>query len=469
MSLTGVCGALMVGAGFVIGMHVLGDNSFLTHLATGRIIVDSHHVPSHDPFSFSALGHPWVVQSWLASLAYGVLDDAGGLRWIMVYTGILSAILAGLVWTLTRPAGRVLPRLGIATVVLVIGASFWGERPLLVALVALGLVLLSVEGRLDPRWLVAVMWVWVNVHGSFPLGLIAIAAFAIGRRLDGEQPTVELAALKWAVVGTLLGAINPVGPKLLFFPIALLSKYDVLKLVSEWQSPRFTSTAERMFLLEIILVVVALVRRPSWRATIPAIVFIPAALLGVRNVTIASIVVIPGLARGLADLGSLEGDERRPVFAPAAAVILAAAVLVGTAKLSDPESKINDTYPVKAVDFTERAGLTGAGRHVVAQDFVGNYLEERLGPRANVFIDDRFDMYPDQITTDYLLLLYVISWPAETGGGSFSQLLRYLSLPEHFATMVRGLISTKDIIYFLSVIAVALFLTQRSVESVRWR
>jgi ABC-2 type transport system permease protein len=68
-----------------------------------------------------------------------------------------------------------------------------------------------------------------------------------------------------------------------------------------------------------------------------------------------------------------------------------------------------------------------------------------------------------------LLLLYVISWPAETGGGSWSGLLRYLSLPEHFATMVRGLISTKDIVYFLSVIAVALFLTQRSVESVRWR
>ena len=32
-----------------------------------------------------------------------------------------------------------------------------------------------------------------------------------------------------------------------------------------------------------------------------------------------------------------------------------------------------------------------------------------------------------------LLLLYVISWPAETGGGTFSSLLRYLSLPEHFA------------------------------------
>jgi ABC-2 type transport system permease protein len=68
-----------------------------------------------------------------------------------------------------------------------------------------------------------------------------------------------------------------------------------------------------------------------------------------------------------------------------------------------------------------------------------------------------------------LLLLYVIAWPAETGGGTFSSLLRYLSLPEHFANMVRGVISTKDIVYFLSVVAVALFLTQRSVESVRWR
>ena len=51
------------------------------------------------------------------------------------------------------------------------------------------------------------MWLWVNVHGSFPLGLVALAALAIGRRLDGASPTVELAApLKWAVIGTALGA-----------------------------------------------------------------------------------------------------------------------------------------------------------------------------------------------------------------------------------------------------------------------
>src|SRR5262249_39798127 len=31
-----------------------------------------------------------------------------------------------------------------------------------------------------------------------------------------------------------------------------------------------------------------------------------------------------------------------------------------------------------------------------------------------------------------LLLLYVISWPAQAGGAQFADLLRYLSLPDHF-------------------------------------
>lgn len=68
-----------------------------------------------------------------------------------------------------------------------------------------------------------------------------------------------------------------------------------------------------------------------------------------------------------------------------------------------------------------------------------------------------------------LILLFVISWPAEAGGGAVWSLLKYLSLPEHFATLVRGVIDTSDIVFFLSMILVALFLTQRSVESARWR
>ncbi len=68
-----------------------------------------------------------------------------------------------------------------------------------------------------------------------------------------------------------------------------------------------------------------------------------------------------------------------------------------------------------------------------------------------------------------LLLLYIIGWPADTAGDILGPLLRYLSVTEHFAEMVKGLIDTKDLVYFLTVIVLALFFTQRSVESVRWR
>ena len=68
-----------------------------------------------------------------------------------------------------------------------------------------------------------------------------------------------------------------------------------------------------------------------------------------------------------------------------------------------------------------------------------------------------------------LLLLYVIAWPAETAGPVMGAVLKYLSLTEHFGEMVKGIIDTKDLVYFGSVILLSLFLTHRSVESVRWR
>jgi ABC-2 type transport system permease protein len=68
-----------------------------------------------------------------------------------------------------------------------------------------------------------------------------------------------------------------------------------------------------------------------------------------------------------------------------------------------------------------------------------------------------------------LLLLYVISWPAETAGPVLGAVLKYVSLTEHFGEMVKGVVDTKELVYFGSVILLALFLTQRSVESVRWR
>jgi ABC-2 type transport system permease protein len=68
-----------------------------------------------------------------------------------------------------------------------------------------------------------------------------------------------------------------------------------------------------------------------------------------------------------------------------------------------------------------------------------------------------------------LLLLFVISWPAEGAGETLKALLTYLSVTEHFNSMMRGVLDTKDVVYFVSLIAVFLFLNHRAVESARWK
>jgi len=68
-----------------------------------------------------------------------------------------------------------------------------------------------------------------------------------------------------------------------------------------------------------------------------------------------------------------------------------------------------------------------------------------------------------------LLLLYVINWPADTSTPTISAVLHYLSVTEHFGEFVKGLIDSRAVVYFLSLISAALFLTHRSVESLRWR
>lgn len=68
-----------------------------------------------------------------------------------------------------------------------------------------------------------------------------------------------------------------------------------------------------------------------------------------------------------------------------------------------------------------------------------------------------------------LLLLYVINWPADTSTPTLGAVLHYLSVTEHFGEFVKGVIDSRAVVYFVSVISAALFLTHRSVESLRWR
>jgi ABC-2 type transport system permease protein len=67
------------------------------------------------------------------------------------------------------------------------------------------------------------------------------------------------------------------------------------------------------------------------------------------------------------------------------------------------------------------------------------------------------------------LLLWVLEWVSGYESAMWAQVLAYLSVITHFESFGRGVIESKDAIFYFTLIFLGLFFTTRSMESLRWR
>jgi ABC-2 type transport system permease protein len=66
------------------------------------------------------------------------------------------------------------------------------------------------------------------------------------------------------------------------------------------------------------------------------------------------------------------------------------------------------------------------------------------------------------------LMLWVLDWAAFQTGALY-EVISYLSVVSHFESFAKGVLDLKDGVYYVSLIALGLFLTARSMDSMRWR
>jgi ABC-2 type transport system permease protein len=67
------------------------------------------------------------------------------------------------------------------------------------------------------------------------------------------------------------------------------------------------------------------------------------------------------------------------------------------------------------------------------------------------------------------LLLWLLSWFTAFESTVLSKVINYLSIVTHMENFSKGVVDTKDVVFYLSMIFFSLFLTSRSMESLRWR
>lgn len=414
LTLEHVAMAAIVAIGAVVIAGPVSDNSLLTHIRTGRDIAHNWSVPSVDSYSYTAAGTHWTVQSWLAEASYGLLDRLGGLRAIVYEHVVLGAILAALVVALAR-VGSMIGTACAAGIPMALLFEQLAPRPFLFGLVCLALLIFVVDRRKNPWLLLPVAWVWVNTHGSWPLGLFWFTLTIAGTLLDERRLDRDLTkAAGLFGVGVLLGAVNPVGPKILWFwSVAVGERSHSFADIVEWASLDFRTVAGTIAGLGMLVVVAVCFRQKvDWRRCLPVVAFAFAAMYSARNVTAFAVVSAPALRMALTT-GTLPSkarparDNRMAVIALGLVVVMALTDVARVALLDPFEG---GGYPIAALAVLKDQKRLEPNHRLAAREYVGNYLEW-AEPDVKVFIDDRFDMYPISVSNDYDVLFKTTSDP----------------------------------------------------------
>ncbi len=395
--------------GWAIGLAKLSDNSFFWHLKTGEYILD-HGIPHHDVFSYTAPGTKWVAQSWLAEATYAVLFRSMGGFGIRLFVGVVGAGIGMLTYRLAlRIVRDRLVACGLTAAALAGIYTVWSERPLLIGVLCLLVLLWTVEvpdcfvGRHPMVVVPVLMWLWANTHGTYQLGFAYLGLHLLGRWIDGNPPWAgrERRLLFGALIAFAAVFVNPYGVGLVTFPIELLSRGDILSHIIEWKSPDFRQAWGIALAIWIVVFVVAIARgrhRVTRRDLVVAVPMLLLALWAARNVAIAPLIALPVVARAFARDEEKPSELRGTMVGAAITILVLAAALMGYQASTEKNFNLSG-YPVASMQYVERHDLMG--KRLLTTDAAAGYVILDYSQQQKVFIDDRYDMYPTSVIYDY--------------------------------------------------------------------
>lgn len=410
---------------FAMAARTVVDTDLYWHLATGRIIVETGHIPRTDPFSSTRLGVPWVNVQWLPQIGLYVLYRLGGFGALSIGVAVLVTLAGVFVWR-TMTGNVFLHAFGL---ILFAAASglVWTPRPNIltfVLLAALGYILYLFRHRsIDRLWLIPPMFlVWVNLHGGYLIGFVLIGLTLAGDALDRRLGQAGPACMSWVgmrklsvvtLIGVLALVVNLYGINVLLLPVQTVGMEASARWIMEWSSPDFHQIAEQPMLWLLLLTLIAIGRggrRIDLAEGLAVAGFAFLAFVSRRNIGLYAVVVTPICVRYAAAAiehwrGSRPAAPRNVGIGWLNALILivvaalaALKVLVAASPVEQANAERN-SMPVEAADWIE---ANRPGGLMYNSYNWGGYLIWRLWPDYPVYVDGRADVYGDEFLREYL-------------------------------------------------------------------
>ncbi len=394
--------------GFALqGLRPLTDQDTWWHLRTGEWIVGHRRLPTADPWSFTET-HRWIPHEWLSEVLLYAAYRAGGYPGVLVLRSlVLGAVAFVVVRECRRRAGWLHATIAslLALAAVAPGAA---ARPqlasfLLMAMFGAGL-LRAVDRRRPPVWLIALAWLWANLHGLWTVAIAFYACVVLGLAVDlGRRNIRTLAGFAAVGVGMVAAAaLTPVGPRLLLSPFAV---HGVTKYVTEWGTPHITSLPTAAALLLLVIVAISWARSVRAIAAAEICYVLGAAVLAlayVRTGPLAGVLLAPPAARALAELFAepvtgLRWSRRLTA--------IGAAMVLGTAGIGSVVLASGDAIHPPAPASASRTLDALPGRARVLDQFdLGNWMLWTAQDTSPA-VDGRYEIYGSRYITHYLDVL----------------------------------------------------------------
>jgi hypothetical protein len=224
---------------------ILNDGDTLWQIRTGEWILDHHAIPSIDPFSYTAGDRPWFAHEWLAETLLALAYRAAGLKGVMVLAAAAVGLTAAI---LLRYLRQFLPMTYAA---IALAFAFANAAPSMLArphvlawpcltLWCVGLLAARTKRAAPSFVLLPIMALWVNLHGSFMLGLLLPGVFMIEALFDpgADRGKISFAWGKFILAAWAIALLNPDFVGGVLFPIHLVGMSS-LSWIGEWTPAEF--------------------------------------------------------------------------------------------------------------------------------------------------------------------------------------------------------------------------------------
>ena len=395
--------ALLLAAGVVaVSPWQMIDPDALMRLAAGRFMVQQGAVPATDPFTFTAPGAPWCNPEWLGDVVWYAAYRAGGEPGLQVLKLLLLCGAFLLVLRLARRQGASAV-VALALLLLLLPGLAWrftlrNHLHALWLIPLYGLVLNS--ARDNPRRVLLLLplgLLWANLHGSFPLGWVPLAA-AVVQALIQRHRRLALLSVGVLCLHPLLAAVSPhaLGNYQQLLDHALHGP-DYRALIMEWQSPLQVSQGMMHLPLHLLAALGLLSCLPRCnrgaRAVGPSLLLLAALALGYtsqRFIPVAVVLAGPGVAANLSRWLAEAPDRLRSRAGGAFLAVALGLLLIAAALLrTDPRPPVlqRPSSPAALARFLAREAPPGAR---LFNDFdSGQWLLWLAAPRVKLYIDPR--------------------------------------------------------------------------------